>query len=101
MFVHAVDKSPPQVMFCSQDIDESIELGHMSKQVFWAEPRAADLSGNVSLASQSHKSGDFFGFGKTQVKYVFSDETGNSVVCSFRILITSGNFNDVLIHCCL
>ena len=83
---------PPQVLNCPQDIEDSNEVGHMSQQVFWTEPHASDLSGNVSLVSQSHTSGDFFGFGKTEVTYTFSDETGNLAVCKFQISLTPGKF---------
>ena len=86
------DTIPPQVLNCSQDINKSIELGLTRKQVFWTEPHASDLSGNVSLVSQSHTSGDFYEFVKTEITYTLSDETGNLAVCKFQILLTPGKF---------
>ena len=71
---------PPKISNCPKDIGESMEVGNMTKQVFWTEPQASDLSGSVSLASQSQQSGDSFGFGKTEVTYKFMDKTGNCVL---------------------
>ena len=87
----AVDTVPPQISNCPKDIEESMEVGNMSKQIFWTEPQASDLSGSASLSYQSHKSGGAFGFGKTEVTYKFSDKTENSAICKFRISITPGN----------
>ncbi|XP_072046098.1 hyalin-like [Amphiura filiformis] len=85
--IREVDTTPPMISLCPDDIRENIEMGTMSKQVFWIEPTAADLSGNVSMMSQSHYSGEYFGAAKTEVKYTFEDVYSNSAICAFYVIL--------------
>lgn len=58
--------------------------------VFWEEPMATDLSGEVTLVSRSHAPGSFFIVGVTTVTYVFADPSGNEYECSFNITVVTG-----------
>ncbi|XP_072046539.1 hyalin-like [Amphiura filiformis] len=82
---NSVDSTPPEVEFCPNDIRDTIEVGEEDRSISWVEPRASDISGNVSLLSQSHSSGDNFKPGKTEIIYTFADEGGNSASCNFEI----------------
>ena len=91
----SVDTTPPIIDFCPDTITDTIELGLllMDKAVTWIEPRASDISGNVSLVSQSHLSGDHFMVGRTEVKYVFRDgfgNHGNEALCTFYVTLNTG-----------
>ena len=58
--------------------------------VGYREPVATDDCGQVTLQSRSHVPGEIFPVGRTTVFYVFVDGFGNSVTCSFNVLITEG-----------
>ncbi len=55
--------------------------------VTWTEPTATDNSGTQPSFTQSHQSGDIFIVGTTQVRYIFSDVSGNQAVCTFTVTI--------------
>ena len=53
----------------------------------WTAPTVKDNSGNVTLTS-SHKSGDSFPIGTTEVNYTAVDGAGNMAdVCRFNVTI--------------
>ena len=56
----------------------------------WISPTATDNSGVVTLASRSHRSGQFFATGTTTVTYRFVDGSGNEAICSIDITIIEG-----------
>ena len=88
-----MDTTPPTIEFCPNTLTDTIELGLlMDKTVTWIEPRASDISGNVSLASESHLSGDHFMVGRTEVKYVFRDGSGNEALCTFYVTLNTGEW---------
>ena len=58
------------------------------------------MSGNVSLASQTHQPGDIFTAGSTKVVYLFVDVSGNEAVCSFSVNLQEGNRCVVLLVLC-
>ncbi|XP_072044883.1 uncharacterized protein [Amphiura filiformis] len=88
VIVSTVDSSPPEITFCPDDISETMEIGDGNRSISWIEPRASDISGNVTLITQTHTSGDHFKPGKTRITYVFADGDGNSASCEFDIILT-------------
>ena len=86
----SVDTTPPIIQSCPSDIDKDIELSSSDTPVFWNPPIASDLSGNVSLVSQSHSPGQRFSAGRTSVLYRFADGRGNEATCTFTIVIKEG-----------
>ena len=60
--------------------------------MYWTEPQASDLSGRVTLVSQTHLSGDFFMEGGTEVNYTFIDGSENAASCRFYVTLTSGEY---------
>ena len=85
-----MDTTPPEIINCPDDIENGIELGFTTKEIFWIDPMASDISGSVSLVSQSHFSGSSFVTGKTKVQYIFGDSAGNEAVCQFYVSLTPG-----------
>ncbi|XP_072046393.1 hyalin-like [Amphiura filiformis] len=88
--VEIVDTLPPEISACSSDQSDTIELGDVHKRVYWLEPEALDNSENVSLAFRSHRSGDHFTMGRTDVSYLFTDGSGNMAYCNFSITLITG-----------
>ena len=80
------DVKPPEIKNCPSDVTHLAEAGR-SETVHWVEPSAQDNVGTQRLLFQSHKPGDTFSEGKTQVTYYFEDSTGNRANCSFAITI--------------
>ncbi|XP_072172386.1 uncharacterized protein [Diadema setosum] len=84
-----VDTTPPTVT-CQSDLVRTIELGTSGVAVFYTEPTATDISGQVNLVSQTSSSGDFFPVGVTSVTYVFSDNSGNTAdPCTFTVTVNT------------
>ena len=77
-----IDVEDPIVSFCPSDI----VVCEDQNQVSWPTPVFSD---NCSLAtvSSSHNPGDTFSLGNTEVTYTALDLYGNSVTCSFNILV--------------
>ncbi|XP_072046550.1 hyalin-like [Amphiura filiformis] len=88
--IDIVDSIPPNIHDCPSDIVKEIEVGTSSASVFWIPPTATDVSGNITLVSQSHHPGDTFAATDTSVAYIFSDGSGNTNSGSFDI-----DFNEV------
>ena len=87
-----MDTTQPDIVFCPENIEDTIEVGTATKRIFWLDPDVSDLSGFVSLASQSHFSGNSFLAGKTGIKYIFQDVAGNQAVCQFYVSLTLGKW---------
>ena len=79
---------------CPQSIQEDVSLGTTSRIVTWVEPTATDDSGNLPSVIQSHRPGQLFSVGTTQVTYTFRDQSGNEAVCSFTV---TGNLSEILL----
>ncbi|XP_072037686.1 uncharacterized protein [Amphiura filiformis] len=84
--VTEVDSEQPQVI-CPDDMRQDIPLGSGGTTVRWSEPQVSDNSGNAILIYQSHRSGNFFPTGFTDVTYRYRDPAANVVECNFVIRI--------------
>lgn len=85
-----VDTTPPSIKYCPADIFQGVAPGVPSVSVNWNAPSATDLSGNVSLALQSHFSGSNFTSNRTLVTYTFVDGSGNEASCKFYVILSKG-----------
>ncbi|XP_072045211.1 hyalin-like isoform X2 [Amphiura filiformis] len=85
--VREVDTNPPVIHSCPSDITKDVAPDTFSTPVYWSPPSAIDVSGNVTLASQSHHPGDPFAVGETNVDYLFIDGSNNEALCSFSVNI--------------
>ena len=81
----AIDSTPPDIVGGPNSVMETIPLGSSSGVVNWTEPTATDNSGGEVAVVRSHKPGDTFPVGTTQVIYIFTDEAGNSASYSFPV----------------
>ena len=88
---HTVDAVPPQcVPPVSNDVTQTIDLGTFGASVTFPEPTAQDNSGVANLRTRSHRPGQFFQVGTTEVCYTFADPSQNSVDCCFNVIIIEG-----------
>ena len=85
----SVDRIPP-VVTCPRDITETVEIGTQGASVFFPEATATDNSGTFTLSSRSHAPGSFFTLGTTEVRYAFTDPSGNTGECTFNVIVVSG-----------
>ncbi|XP_072021134.1 hyalin-like [Amphiura filiformis] len=85
--VEMVDTTPPVVKSCPSDIVAKVELGTPSIAIQWSTPTATDLSGNVTLVSQSHQPGYRFSAGSRNVIYKFADNSANEISCAFVVTV--------------
>ncbi|XP_038047521.1 hyalin-like [Patiria miniata] len=89
--VIVVDRVPP-VLNCPPNIIREVTSGNGNGiEVSWNVPTATDNSGaepTVSLSSNSQQGpGSFFQFGTYTIAYLATDETGNSMTCSFTVTV--------------
>ena len=81
-----IDNTPPVVSDCPEDINVDTTIDGAAVTVTWTEPTASDDSGSVSSTSSSAP-GDDFPVGTTEVTYTFTDDAGNSAVCTFSVTV--------------
>ncbi|XP_022090462.1 basement membrane-specific heparan sulfate proteoglycan core protein-like isoform X3 [Acanthaster planci] len=85
----AEDNTPPVITGCLDDIFETLEPGAIDKTVSWVEPTASDDSQKPVEVLQTHwPDSSRFELGKSKVKYIFADSSGNTASCFFFVIIT-------------
>ena len=84
------DTMPPAISGCPDRINIIIPFGMNSMIVTWTEPTATDNSGMTPTVTQTHRPGNSFNIGTTEVTYTFSDLAGNQAQCSFIVTVTTG-----------
>lgn len=82
------DKTPPVLANCPADILVTADANSCQAVVLWTEPTFTDNCEKGELTS-SHKPGDVFPVGVTQVEYKASDASGNVSQCYFNITVKS------------
>lgn len=91
--VKIVDEVLPVLTTCPQDIAVATEDD--SESVTWTAPTATDVCGPATLTA-THNSGDIFLLGTTQVTYTAADPSGNSITCSFNVIVApAGDCADI------
>ena len=83
--VSVADTVPPTVISCPQPVTVTTPVGTPSAIATWAEPTATDDCPGVPMRIQSHRSGQAFPVGVTQVNYIFTDAAGNNAFCQFTV----------------
>ena len=81
-----LDSENPVINGCPSDITVSNDAGTCGAVVTWALPTASDNCGVDSFTS-THNSGDVFNVGTTTVTYTAVDAAGNSITCSFDVIV--------------
>lgn len=75
-----------------------VATGEDRTAVYWEEPMAEDDSGQATLRLRSHQPGDIFNIGSmANVRYTFTDSSGNDVVCRFEVAVVEGK-NILSVH---
>lgn len=94
---NTADTTPPVISNCPSDIFRQIPNGNAGDNVVWTEPTATDDVDTSLTVDASHASGDFFPVGATLVVYTFTDDAGNSNICSFSVnIFVSGGETHIL-----
>ena len=84
----AGDTTPPDVTGCpTQEIVRTVLQGQTSAVVTWPEPTATDDSGGQVTRDSNRMSGQMFGLGSVDVRYVFTDPSGNQAFCTFTVTV--------------
>lgn len=78
------DTSAPAISGCPSNI--SLLTTGSSAKATWTAPIGSDNCGPVVMNS-THTSGSFFPLGVTRVRYQFSDNKGNTSVCTFTVTV--------------
>lgn len=90
------DVTPPTITGCPGNIAESAPSGASGAIAQWIEPRATDNSGTDPFRTTNYTPGREFPVGTTRVTYTFTDEAGNSAICSFNVVVNTGAVHKVL-----
>ncbi|MBL0741434.1 HYR domain-containing protein [Chryseolinea lacunae] len=79
------NEDTPFVTGCPQDVlARAGESGET--EVTWTPPTASTRCGDLTFVG-SHQPGDVFAVGTTKVNYVATNDVGNSVTCSFNVVV--------------
>ncbi len=81
-----IDIENPEIFVMPADMMVEAHLGSYTANVSWPEPTSTDNSDYVTLSS-THKPGDNFPMGDTQVIYTAVDPSGNEAVQSFTVTV--------------
>ena len=73
------------------DIIQNTDAGKATAVVSWTEPTATDNSG-VQTMTSSHKPGDVFNIGITNVSYTSTDGAANMATSTFSVTIQGASY---------
>ena len=90
------DNEDPVIADCPADITQDSDAGVCEAVVTWTAPTASDNC-SVTLTS-THDSGDTFPVGSTTVTYTATDGNGQTVTCTFDVIIED-NEDPVIANC--
>ena len=82
------DTIPPTITGCPEPLTLPADAGSSTAIATWTEPTATDNSGISPTRLQTHRSGESFTVGQTDVTYIFTDQAGNAATCSFTVTVT-------------
>ncbi|XP_038051960.1 uncharacterized protein LOC119724809 isoform X2 [Patiria miniata] len=81
------DTEAPVLMNCPSSLAGSTSPGKPNATVSWPNPTASDNSGSGMILDSTYSPGDTFPIGQTIVVYTATDPSGNSVNCSYRVIV--------------
>jgi hypothetical protein len=84
---HVIDSLDPVLFGCPGDIEVNAATGAPSAAADWEPPTADDVGSGVVSLTCTHTPGQLFPVGKTTVSYTATDASGNSVSCSFEVVV--------------
>ncbi len=77
----------PATLDCPADVVITATPGTCGATATWDEPAFDDNCPGGSITSSTHSSGDEFPIGTTTVTYTATDAQGNTVTCSFDVIV--------------
>nr|XP_006817910.1 PREDICTED: uncharacterized protein LOC100373477 [Saccoglossus kowalevskii] len=83
--ITVIDLQRPKITYCPSDIVG--QTGDSSIEVSWTVPTATDNSGEVPAITSNHDPPYDCPLGVTNVEYIFSDGSGNTIACSFTVTV--------------
>ncbi|XP_033627918.1 fibroblast growth factor receptor 2-like isoform X3 [Asterias rubens] len=83
----ADDHQAPKVIGCPDSINVNLAQGNSDVVVTWTEPSTSETIG-VSM-TKTHQPGSIFTDGVTTVLYTFTDQAGNSTICTFNVTVST------------
>ncbi|XP_038068270.1 uncharacterized protein LOC119737763 isoform X5 [Patiria miniata] len=89
------DNTPPFISNCPMTAAGSLAQGATTVTVTWTVPTATDNSGGTVSRTSTHNSGDLFTVGNTQVRYTFTDPSGNEARCEFVVMVSPFSGTDM------
>ncbi|XP_022107734.1 hyalin-like [Acanthaster planci] len=90
-----IDNTPPTfVVGCPSEVTVSAPSGSTTFVVNWDPPVATDNSGTVDTFASHNPGSTFFVGVPTTVTYRFTDPSGNSLTCSFTVLVNVGTVDN-------
>ncbi|XP_071789471.1 uncharacterized protein [Asterias amurensis] len=81
------DHQAPTVIGCPDPINVNLTQGSSDVVVTWTEPSTSETTG-VSV-TKTHQPGSTFTDGVTTVLYTFTDQAGNSTICTFNVTVST------------
>ncbi|XP_071790473.1 fibroblast growth factor receptor 2-like [Asterias amurensis] len=85
--VSTEDPQAPKVIGCPDSINVKLTQGNSDVVVTWTEP---STSGTVGVSvTKTHQPGSRFTDGVTTVLYTFTDQAGNSTICTFNVTVST------------
>ena len=86
-----LDKEPPVISGCSEDITQNTDSGAATAAVSWDNPTATDNGGGNPSVTSDYASGHSFSIGVTAVTCSTQDTSGNLATSSFSVTINGMN----------
>ncbi|XP_072022110.1 uncharacterized protein [Amphiura filiformis] len=96
--VTVLDEEKPHIIYCPEDITQSVPPGQSSADVSWTAPDAWDNCDVVSFKPDTGSTEGTFHIGRHDMVYEVSDCSGNLAYCNFTILIRD-NEPPVITNC--
>ncbi|XP_071840115.1 uncharacterized protein [Apostichopus japonicus] len=81
------DTTDPVVISCPTEVEGTIPPSDTCVELSWPEPLASDDSVPVIRGVSNFEPGSCFFEGTTTVIYTFTDPSGNSVTCTFDVIV--------------
>nr|XP_054749141.1 hyalin-like [Lytechinus pictus] len=96
--VQVIQDQIPTIEGCPDDITQSTDPAVNNASVSWTEPAVTDDRDNATISTDNYSPGDTFPIGSTAVMYTATDISGNTVTCSFTVLIRDEE-DPVIVNC--
>jgi gliding motility-associated-like protein len=84
------DLNPPTMTNCPADITAKAEPGKKGATITWTPPTAKAFCAGTVIITSNNQPNTFYPIGNTVVVYTATDQSGNTLTCSFNINVSDG-----------